>query len=136
MRRATRPRAETIATATHTSPLPPPRATFICRTRKGLKMLVALERVLKGFKAGRGFKLSLSLSSALIEISLSRFYYPGMVHASARSGAVTDKPPCVHRGNKRQPGMYLAPAEPPRLASTCGPLSGIHTVERNDARAA
>jgi len=62
--RVTRPRAEAIATATRTSPLPPPRATFICRARKGLKMLVALERVLKGFKASR-FKLSFSLSLSL-----------------------------------------------------------------------
>lgn len=62
------------------------RETFIYRTRKGLKMLDALERVLKGLKpVGRD-----PLPSALIEISLSRFYYLGMdavAHTALRRGA-------------------------------------------------
>jgi len=64
---------------------------------KGLKMFDALERVLKGLKpVSRG-----PLPSALIEISLSRFYYLGMDAASVvqrgvahqNNPGVTDKPP-------------------------------------------
>lgn len=72
----------------------------------------------KGFKAARPV---LSLP-ALIEISLSRFYYPGMDAvartrgAARRIGAASPLrinhrrrrrlfAPCVRRGNKRQPGV-------------------------------
>ncbi|KYN07846.1 hypothetical protein ALC62_01176 [Cyphomyrmex costatus] len=78
---------------------------FSSTSGKGLKMFDTLGRVLKGLKlVGRG-----PLSSALIEISLSRFYYLGMDAASVvqrgvthqNNPGVTDKPPCVRRGNKR-----------------------------------
>lgn len=58
------------------------RETFIRESRKGLKMLDALERILKGLKAGALALVRASARAraraALIEISLSRFYYLGM----------------------------------------------------------
>jgi len=94
----TRPRAEAIGTATHTVLSFSPARNFYL---PGTQIIENARRAREDFKAGRGFKLSLlpltppsltlslslshSLSLAVIEISLSRFYYPGMdaVHAAA-----------------------------------------------------
>jgi len=96
-------------------------------------MLDALERVLKGLKPlGRG-----PLPSALIEISLSRFYYLGMdavAHswysaAHRHNPGVTDKPPCIRRGNKR---LYHTSSPAREARPPHDSLSDIHTVGQNN----
>lgn len=95
-------------------------------------MLDTLERVLKGLKP-----VDLDpLPSALIEISLSRFYYLGMdAVAHSRHSAVhrhnpgvTDKPPYIRRGNKR---LYHTPSPVHEARPLYDSLSGVHIEQSN-----
>ncbi|KYN32016.1 hypothetical protein ALC56_13769 [Trachymyrmex septentrionalis] len=89
---------------------------------KGLKMLDALERVLKGLKpVSRG-----PLPSALIEISLSRFYYLGMDAAwRIRTALALRINLPVPRGNER---LYHTPGPVREARPPYDSLSDIHTT--------
>lgn len=83
------------------------RGSFICRTRKGLKMLDALERVLKGLKPVGRFSLPGFDRNQFVAILLpgnGRGCESAMPHGTSAL-RINPPSPYVCRCNKRQPGV-------------------------------